>query len=235
MRLLWRSRIQHAPRRGPQARISVDDIVEAGIDAADRGGIEDVKMRDIAQALGTKVMTLYTHVPEKDMLLELMIDAVAARFQLSIPPGASVEQALRTVLDANYRFLLRHSWLMDIHSEQPPLGPGSLGKYEQELGALEPFGIADETMDAVLTFLQNFARAAAGDSVRRQAAATSNVDWWGTMGPLLSQYVEDGEYPLAARVGAAAGASLGGAYNADAAYEFGEQLIVDAACALIRR
>jgi hypothetical protein len=43
------------------------------------------------------------------------------------------------------------------------------------------------------------------------------------------------KYPTAARVGAAAGAALGAAYNPDHAYEFGLQRVLDGLGALIER
>ena len=48
----------------------------AGIELADRDGIESISMRRLAQELGIEAMSLYTHVRNKDDLLDGMVDAV---------------------------------------------------------------------------------------------------------------------------------------------------------------
>jgi AcrR family transcriptional regulator len=45
------------------------------MDLADRDGLESVTMRRIAQVLGVAPMTLYTYVPGKAELIDLLLDA----------------------------------------------------------------------------------------------------------------------------------------------------------------
>ena len=51
-------------------------MVTAAIALADRDGIESISMRRLAQELGVEAMSLYTHVRNKDDLLDGMVDAV---------------------------------------------------------------------------------------------------------------------------------------------------------------
>jgi hypothetical protein len=51
----------------------------------------------------------------------------------------------------------------------------------------------------------------------------------------VQEVVRDDEYPLASRVGTAAGANLQGAYNADHEYRFGLDRVIDAVAALRTR
>ncbi|MCK6068210.1 MULTISPECIES: TetR/AcrR family transcriptional regulator [Microbacterium] len=234
LRLLWRSRTRYALRPGPRPRVTADDIVTTAVQLADESGLQGVSMRNVAQVLGVKVMTLYSHVPGKDAVSALMVDSVHGDFRFDPQPGAPVERTLRRLLEENYRMLLQHPWLLEMHTEQPPMGPGTLSKYEIELTALAPLGLTDQTMDAVLTFLLDFARGAAGDHVRRLRSRVDNVEWWESVQPYLAEYVQPDEFPLATRVGSAAGAELGGAYNAEAAYRFGSDLVVDAVARLAR-
>src|SRR3954464_13901542 len=56
--------------------LSRDRIVRAAIDLADTDGVAALSMRRIAVSLNAGTMSLYRHVPGKDELLELMVDAV---------------------------------------------------------------------------------------------------------------------------------------------------------------
>jgi AcrR family transcriptional regulator len=231
--LLWRDRRPRGARRGPRARVGVDDIVEAAIDWADENGLASLTMRELATKVGVKPMTLYSHVPDKATLLMLMMDRAFGAFSLVLTESATGSERLRAVIEANYRHYIRHPWLARSHNEQPPLGPGSLAKYERELSALVALGLSDEDTDAVLAFVLNFTRSSALNALTRAQSETTNKEWWETVGPFLQQVVGEDEFPLASRIGSVAGASLMGAYNSDHEYRFGTERIVDAV-AIIR-
>src|ERR1700735_1041545 len=62
---------------GPTRRTAIDraQIVSAAIEIADRSGLAAVTMRSVSAALGTAPMSLYRHVPDKDALVSMMVDA----------------------------------------------------------------------------------------------------------------------------------------------------------------
>src|ERR1700691_1888575 len=62
---------------GPTRRTAIDrdQIVTAAIEIADRSGLAAVTMRSVSTALGTAPMSLYRHVPDKDALVSMMVDA----------------------------------------------------------------------------------------------------------------------------------------------------------------
>ena len=79
--LLWRDH-PRAPKggaRGPKARVSTDAVVEAAIRMADSEGIAEVRVRELAAALGVSTMAVYTHVNSRDDLLVLLVDADGGR------------------------------------------------------------------------------------------------------------------------------------------------------------
>src|SRR5680860_659902 len=55
--------------------LTVEAIVAAAIEIADAEGIGAVSMRHVAERLNVGTMSLYTHVPGKKDLTELMVDA----------------------------------------------------------------------------------------------------------------------------------------------------------------
>ena len=92
-----------------------------------------------------------------------------------------------------------------------------MAKYEHELGALDGLGLDDVEMDAALTFVLAFVRSAAVAAAgRRPRRGMTDEQWWARAGPLLARSSTRTRYPPAARVGTAAGAAQGGAYDADA-------------------
>src|SRR5215467_1950243 len=69
------------PERRPQ--LTREQVVTAAIELADRHGIESISMRRLAKKLGVEAMSLYTHVRNKDDLLDGMADAVISQVPLS--------------------------------------------------------------------------------------------------------------------------------------------------------
>ena len=66
-----------ARRRGPKPRHSVDEVVQAAIALADAEGLAALSIRRVAETLGLSAMSLYTYVPSKAELVDLMLDRVA--------------------------------------------------------------------------------------------------------------------------------------------------------------
>ena len=153
-------------------------------------------------------MTLYTYVPGKAELLDLMLDAL----WLAMPREA--DPTVRSVADANRALYAAHPWAARVTTARPPLGPGLLAKYEHELGAFDGLGLSDVDMDAALTLVLGFVQGIAA----QEPAATPDAEWWEAAGPLLAEVVDPERYPLASRVGTAAGEAQGGAYDAERAY-----------------
>lgn len=232
--LLWRHERPQPTRPGPRPRISVDAIVAAAIARADAEGLAAVTVRRVADDVGVKPMTFYSHVPDKDTLVALMLDQCLVNMPPSdIDSDLPARQALSRLVEANYRWYLAHPWLDDAHTEQPPPGPGVIGKYERELAIVVRWGLSDVDTDSVLTFLLDFARSAAVDATRAARSRTGNAEWWQAVGPVLAEVLDPERYPLSQRIGGAAGAALGGAYDADHAYRFGRDRVLDAVEALL--
>jgi len=72
--LLWRHPAV-VSRHGPRQGLSIERVVATATQVADSEGLDAVTMRRVAKALGVAPMTLYTYVPGKAELLDLMLDA----------------------------------------------------------------------------------------------------------------------------------------------------------------
>ncbi len=194
-------------------------------------------MRGVAQRLGVTPMTLYTYVPGKAELLDLMLDAVYLRMpradHTAVPWRTKVEAVARENRDL-YR---RHTWVATLPTTRPPLGPGLMAKYEHELAAFDGLGLDDVEMDAALTFLLGFVQSVARADFDAQSAARdsamSDGQWWAANEPLLAKVFDPARFPLATRVGSAAGAAHQSVYNPEHAFDFGLQRILDGLTHLI--
>lgn len=236
--LLWRDPAS-VPSRGPRRVLELDRLVDTAIGLADRGGLDAVSMRRIALELHVAAMTVYTYVPGKAELLDLMLDAVYAHMARAGTSGQPWRARLSAVAEENRVLLLSHPWVAAVSTLRPTLGPGAIGKYEHELAALEGLGLSDVEMDDCLTHLLAFveanARATAEAETTRRDTAMDDGQWWAAAGPVLARYVDGGRYPLATRVGTAAGASRGSANDPDHAYRFGLERVLDGLAVLIDR
>jgi AcrR family transcriptional regulator len=238
LRLLWREPSPGA-NRGPRRGLSVDAVVDAAMAIADSEGLDAVTMRRLADELGVVPMTLYTYVPGKAELLDLMLDAAYARMPRTDTTGRPWRHRVTAIAEANKELFERHPWAATVSTARPPLGPGQMAKYEHELAALDGLGLDDVEMDDCLTYLLGFvqacARATADVRAARHESAMTDQQWWQVNAPLLARVFDENAYPTAARVGAAAGATHGSAYHPDHAYAFGLQRILDAFDVLIDR
>ena len=223
-------------RRGPRPGLTVPEIVGAAIALADADGLEAVTMRRLAESLGVTAMTLYTYVPGKAELLDLMLDRAYASMPRA-PHRGGWRARLTAVARDNRALYAAHPWAATISSSRPPLGPGLMAKYEHELRALDDAGLDDVQTDAALTFLLDFVRsnAAAAHAARttRERTGMTDEEWWAANGPVLARVLDPDAYPTASRVGSAAGAAQGGAYSAEHAWEFGLERVLDGLAALI--
>jgi AcrR family transcriptional regulator len=229
LQLLWRA--AEVPKKGPRQGLSVDGVVDAATAIADAEGLDAVTMRRVAQALGVAPMTLYTYVPGKAELLDLMLDAAYLRMPRTDTTGLPWPQRLTAVAEENRVLFETHPWAATVSTGRPPLGPGQMAKYEHELSALDDTGLDDVTLDDALTYLLAFVQSCAGE--RRPDTGLSDQQWWEANAPLLARVFDDSVYPRAARVGAAAGEAHGSAYHPGHAYRFGLDRVLDGLARLI--
>ncbi|MQA86009.1 MAG: TetR family transcriptional regulator [Streptosporangiales bacterium] len=231
LELLWRRGMDESPRRGPRPRLTIERVVRTAIEIADGEGLDAVTMRRLAAALGVAPMTLYCYVPSRTELIDLMLDEVYLRMPRTEIRGEDWRSGLKRIADENRALYRSHPWAAEVATSRPPLGPGQMAKYEHELLALDGIGLDDVTMDSALGLVVGFVRANAREAVEAESArrdsGVSDREWWDANAPLLAERVTPSSYPIATRVGSAAGEAYDAAVSPDAAYEFGIQRILD--------
>lgn len=229
LQLLW-SQDRPAGRSG----LSLGAIVGAGTELARRDGVDAITMRQVAAELGVAPMSLYSHIPGKAELLELMLDVFAADvYGPDDLPAARPDwrAAALFVAQRNFDQAVAQPWTLEIPADRPVPGPGMTAKYEAELAAFDGIGLTDVQMDHALTGLLGLASAMARNQVglmrARASSARDDNQWWLQVGPALADAMRGREFPLASRVGTAAAVAADASADPKAALTYTANLLLD--------
>ena len=137
-----------AAKRTPLDR---DTIVATAIAMADANGLEQLSMRKLASELGVEAMSLYYHVPNKDELIDGMVDHVIAEMTLPSFDDHWKTAARRRAISA-HEILMRHPWAIGIVDSRTNRTLESLRYYDAMVGTLLEAGFSMElTLHALAT------------------------------------------------------------------------------------
>lgn len=236
LELLWRR--QEPGRRGPKQRLSPEALVDAAVALADAEGLEALSMRRVAQALGVSPMSLYTYVPSKAELIDLMFDRVLA--EAADPDDTVVGWRAKLAFIARQRWALelKHPWLLDLAMQRPPLGPNVLRKAEVAMRVFEGVDLEPREIAMAAQALQNYvvgALHAARDA--REAEARSGISleaWFAAVAEELAERVDKDAFPLMARMSEAGKLQALDHDELQARFEFGLQRMLDGLESYIR-
>ena len=123
-------------RRGSVTR---DHVVAAAVDLADAAGVGALTMRALADALGVAPMSLYHHVPNKEAILDAVVDAVFAEVEAPVP-GRPWRAELRRRSASLRAALGRHPWALALMEFRSSPGPATLRHHDAVLGTLRAGG-----------------------------------------------------------------------------------------------
>jgi AcrR family transcriptional regulator len=198
LELLWG--VQRAGGRGPRPGLTVERIVETAIAVADREGLEAVSMRRVAEELGAGAMSLYTYVPGKVELLELMYDAVLGEDRWSYAEGSDWRDKLAELARREWALYARHPWMLDVPWARSPLGPSTLAGYERALSAVAGLGLGGKQMLNVVNLISIFVRGVARVALEARTAGErdglTDEQWWAAREPFLMEQLVPSRFPI---------------------------------------
>jgi AcrR family transcriptional regulator len=118
-------------------------VLRAAVALAQREGLESLTMRRLGDELGAGAMTLYHYVPNKEQLLDGMVDIVFGEIEL---PTTDVDwrTALRRRALSTRAALNRHRWAVGLMESRTTPGPNSLRLHDAVLGCLRQAGFSIE-------------------------------------------------------------------------------------------
>jgi AcrR family transcriptional regulator len=232
---LQRAPIWMRPLRQPQNQrpsLAREHIVRAAIELADAEGLGALTMRRLATKLGAGAMSLYWHIPNKEDLLDLMLDAAFGEVELPERPSGDWRADLHLFAHHMLGVLRRHTWLVSLLNSRPLPGPNTLRYVEVFLSELDGFGLDVNTISGILStveaYVDGFAqREAAAAEVRRRAGMTE-TEWQAALTAYFQQVLSSGQYPTLARI-----VSEDTDIFTDASFDFGLECVLDGIAARI--
>ncbi|AGZ45599.1 TetR/AcrR family transcriptional regulator [Actinoplanes friuliensis] len=230
--LLWRHRSPAKGRTGRPPRLTVDAVVVAGLAIADAEGLEAASMARVAARLEVATMTLYTYVPSRAYLVELMVDEVLAGRRLPGPGDARPSgwrEQIQLYADRTITMYREHPWLTEVSRVRPPLGPGMLRESEYVLSTLG--GVPVERRNTAAVTITMFVTAAArqeGENAQlRRTDGQSNDAWWSERGQLWEDWFDVEQHPAMTELWNAGGFDRGPDQQAVDAFAYGLRLLLD--------
>ncbi|MEU1596787.1 TetR/AcrR family transcriptional regulator C-terminal domain-containing protein [Streptomyces sp. NPDC005708] len=127
--------------RAPRVPLSREKVLHAAVALADESGIEALTMRKLGEAVGVEAMSLYTHVANKEDLLDGMIDLVFEEIELPSPEG-DWKTALRRRAISVRLVLSRHRWAIGLMESRTSPGPTTLRHFDTVIGYLRRAGFS---------------------------------------------------------------------------------------------
>lgn len=190
--------------RGRKPRLTLDDVVRAGIAVAQEGGLDALSMRRVATELGVGAMSLYTYVPGRTELVDLMIDR--AYSELDLPAaGDPWRRALAQYAHEMWNLYLRHPWILQTNMWRAPLAPHVLDAQEAGLRTIVDTGLGEiqvvETLGLVDNYVQGLARATIAESSEQDGSD----EYWTTLSSFWEDWFDVERYPTMTRVYVAGG------------------------------
>ena len=118
-------------------------VLEAAVRFADREGGEALSMRKLGAELGVEAMSLYNHVPNKDALLDGMVEVLLG--ELEVPPEeGGWEGRVREAYRGFRRLARRHPNVFPLLVVRPPETMDGVWLVEEFLKTMREAGF-DET------------------------------------------------------------------------------------------
>lgn len=235
MELLWG--VQERGKRGPKPRLTVETIAQAAIAIADAEGLTTLSMRRVAEAVGVSTMSLYTYVPSKAELIDVMLDRILADDVDPSMGAGDWRMKLAAVARQDWERGNRHPWMLQVGTHRPPLGPNLMAKHEATLRILDGLGLSELEMDRVAALLMSYVQGAVRQAVEatlvQQHTGMSDKQWWTTQEPLLMMVLDPSRFPLSHRVGQAVGEAFDAVTDPVGNFDFGLERVLDGLQAFI--
>ena len=198
-------------------------VLQAAVTVAVRDGIEALTMRKVADELGAGAMSLYHHVPNKEQLLDGMVDIVFSEIDR---PTTDVDwkTAMRTRAVSTREALVRHPWAIGLMEGRTSHGPANLSLHNAVLGCLREAGFSLEATVHAYSVLDAYIY---GFALQQRDMSSENADDFAAEAQRQMHEYEAvlAEYPYLVEVVGGYVAKAG--YDYASEFVFGLDLILD--------
>ena len=196
-------------------------MLEGAIGLADDVGLDGFTIRKLATALDVKPMTIYHHVPNKDAIIDGMVDRVFAEIELP-PSGTDWKSAMRHRAHSARGVLVRHPWATPLMESRTNPGPATLHHHDAVLGCLRQGGFSIEMTAHAYALIDSYLYGCALQQANLPATGGENM---AELAEAITEQFSAGEYPHLVELTTEHILTPG--YDFRDEFEFGLSLILD--------
>jgi AcrR family transcriptional regulator len=188
---------------------------------ADESGIAALTIRSLAQSMGTKPMSLYYYVANKEEILDGIVDIVFGEIEQPSPAGDWRDEMHRRA-HAMRRALRRHPWAVGLVESRTSPGPATLRHHDATLGTLRAAGFSVQLTAHAYALLDSYIY---GFALQEAALPFTGPDTAAeTTTPIVESF-STGQYPHLVEI--ATEHVLRPGYDFGDEFDFGLNLILD--------
>ncbi len=220
---------QDVGRGTKKQRLSADRVLDGAMALADRIGVHTLTIRRLADALDTKPMTIYHHLPNKEAILDGMVERVFA--EIDRPPiDLDWKAAMRHRCLSAREVLGLHPWAVPLMESRTNALPETLGHHDAVLGCLRRGGLSLEMTAHAYALLDSYVY---GFALQEANLPATGGDEMADLAEGLIEPLPDGVFPYLTEF--ATHHVLQPGYDFRTEFEFGLDLILDALEAMVPR
>lgn len=185
-------------------RLDRERVIAGAIELADQIGVDDFTIRKLADHLGSKPMSLYHHVANKDAILDAMVDAVYDEIG-PVDAEADWRPAIRARCVRMREVFLHHPWAVYLLDSRREPGMATLAHHDATISCLYAAGFDDVGVSHAVAFIDAYVLgfavqeaslpATSGDEIHELAESIAvPADIFPGLARFTNRYVMGGEY-----------------------------------------
>jgi AcrR family transcriptional regulator len=207
----------------PRERIPLnrERVLDCALSLADESGIAALTIRSLATSMGTKPMSLYHYVANKEEILDGIVDMVFDEIEPPSPAGEWRDQMHRRA-HAVRAALKRHPWAVGLLESRTSPGAATLRHHEATLATLRTAGFSVRMTAHAYAILDSYIYGAA---LQEAALPFHGPDAAAEVTTSIVKLFSDGQYPHLVEI--ATEHVLKPGYDFGDEFDFGLNLILD--------
>jgi AcrR family transcriptional regulator len=150
-------------------RLSRQRVLEAALRIVDSEGLDALTMRRLGRELGVEAMSLYRHVPNKEALLDGLVELIVLEIDVPASIDGDWKEATRRVLRSYRRAAHSHPNAFPLVTMRPLNTPEALRRLDANFEILRQAGFDDSTAIVAFRTLAGYTRGFALEEVTGRA------------------------------------------------------------------
>ncbi len=175
----------------------------AALRVVEAGGVAALTMHSVAAQVGYTPMALYRYFPNKESLVDAVIDTALGEPPRRVGAHAGWREEIRQWAHAKRAMLCARPWLAELPFVAAPHGPNWLAWHEAFLRTIAHTGLSPEDMMDVLSVVHGYVHGSSDTIISLARATMSGAtpeQWAAAVGADLGRAIDDPRYPLLSRI-----------------------------------